>query len=361
MEFIGSELRLARVFNAFSLEEVAERVGKTRQYIHKCETGQAIPSSELISDLSTHLRVHPNFFFSQVRARTVEEQFHFRKLFTTKASIKQVAMARGEMITRLVAIFEEHLKLPVVDIPDFGAARSIDEIEDAADNCRRQWGLGMGPIDDMNRLAEHAGIFVTSFYSISKEIDALSVATSRPIIVRNDAKESPCRQRFDIGHEIGHLALHAGVVTGDRETESQANRFASALLVPRSMMLKLFPKSKGNRLDWKAISEFKLDWKVSKAAALYRARQMALISDDQYKSGVITLNRTGEAQHEREDYLIKKEQPEMIQTSFDVLRQRKGIDAEIVSQELNVTTRFLEDLVGISITSKARPHLRVVT
>jgi Zn-dependent peptidase ImmA (M78 family)/DNA-binding XRE family transcriptional regulator len=360
MEFVGSELRLARVFNAYSLEEVAERVGKTRQYLHKCETGQAIPSPELISDLAEHLHVQPEFFFSQARARTVEDQFHFRKLFTTKAGIKQVAMARGEMVARLVATFEAHLKLPAVSIPDFGSARTAEEIENAADNCRREWGLGMGPIDDMNRLAEHVGVFVTTFKSISKEIDALSVATSRPIIVRNDAKESPCRQRFDIGHELGHLSLHSGVVTGDRETESQANRFASSLLVPRSMMLKLFPKPKGTRLDWKAISDFKLDWKVSKAASLYRARQLGIITDEQYKSGVITLNRTGEAQQEREDYLIRREQPEMVQTSFDVLLQRKGIDAPHLSLELNVTTKFLEDLVGLTLMPKLRPKLRVV-
>ncbi len=43
MNFVGSELRLARFFNGLSLEEVGERVGKTRQYIHKCEAGKAWP------------------------------------------------------------------------------------------------------------------------------------------------------------------------------------------------------------------------------------------------------------------------------------------------------------------------------
>lgn len=359
MEFVGSELRLARVFNACSLEEVSEKIGKTRQYLHKCETGQAVPSPELILDLADSLNVLPDFFFNQTRPQTIEEQFHFRKLFTTRAGVKQVAMARGEMVARLVRALEGHLKFPDVAIPDFGSARSVPEIEEAADNCRRVWGLGMGPIDDMNRLAEHIGIVVTSFKSISKEIDALSVATSRPIIVRNEAKESPCRQRFDIGHELGHLALHSGVQTGDRETESQANRFASALLVPRSMMLKLFPKPRGSRLDWKALSEFKLNWKVSKAALLYRARQMSMITDEQYKSGVITLNRTGEAQREREDHLIRKEQPEMVQTSFDVLLQRKGINVGTLARELRVETDFLEDMVGIELAPK--PKLRLVS
>ena len=360
MEFVGSELRLARLFNGFSLEEVGDCVGKTRQYIHKCETGQATPNEELSTDLAQCLRVNPEFFFTGARALTSEDLFHFRKLFTTRMGAKQVAMAHGEMMVRLASIFEQHLRLPDVKVHEFEGTLGTEDIERAADSCRRDWGLGMGPIDDMNRLAEHLGIFVTSFKSISKEVDALSVATQRPIIVRNESKDSPCRHRFDIGHELGHLALHSGVVTGDRITEGQANRFASAFLMPRSMMLKLFPKPKSSRFDWKAISEFKLEWKASKAAILYRARQLDLLTDSQYKTGVITLNRSGEATTEKEDCLIRKEHPELVQTSIDVLKSRKGIDEKSLAASMKITVDFLEEIVGLKLKPPERPALKLV-
>jgi len=360
MQFQGSELRLARVFNGYSLDEVGERVEKTRQYLHKCETGQTTPSDELIVNLANTLRVRPEFFFVGTRCVTSEDQFHFRKLFTTKAMVKQVAMARGEMFGRLAAHLDSALKLPRVFIPDFGLARTADEIERAADSCRREWALGMGPIADMNRLAEHIGVLVTSFQSLSKEVDALSVATSRPIIVRNEAKESVCRQRFDIGHELGHLVLHAGVATGDRQTESQANRFASALLIPQSMMLKLFPKPRNGRLDWQALSEFKLTWKASKAAILYRARQLGLLTEDQYRTGAITLRRTGEAQGEREDFKIPYEGPELLMTSFEVLSKRKNVTSDMIAAALNVLPSFLEELAGVKASRSERPSLRLV-
>jgi Zn-dependent peptidase ImmA (M78 family)/transcriptional regulator with XRE-family HTH domain len=366
-EFNGAELRLARIFNRLALEDVAEKVGKTRQYLHKLETGQGKPTEQLLNELATELRVEPAFLTTDRALIIGEHQFHFRKLLTTRAMVKQEAMAHGQFISRLVASLEDELKFPVLKIPQVDCVNTFEDIERAAELCRREWGLGLGPIAHMSRLAENIGVVVTSFQSVSKDIDALSLAVKRPIIVRNEAKESVCRQRFDIGHELGHFVLHEGLSTGDRVTESQANRFASALLIPRTMMAKLFPKPRGARLDWLGISEFKLTWKVSKAAILYRARQLELISDDQYKSGVITLRRTGEAIVEREDNRIAPELPELLSRSLTVLAEKKAYFAEEISALLRVTPSLLRDVVGFDLPTrsasermKKRPDLYLV-
>lgn len=359
--FNGGQLRLARVFHGLALEEVAERVTCTRQYLHKLETGQGTPTADMTSKLSDTLRVYPEFF-GQPRLEVSEDQFHFRKLFTTRAMVKQVALARAELFGRLVTYLDRVLALPQVNVPTFEAT-SIEDIERAAERCRAVWELGLGPIEHTTRLAENAGALVTSFQGVSTEIDALSVALKRPIIVRNEAKLSTCRQRFDVSHELGHFVLHGGRVTGDRETESEANRFASALLVPRAMMAKLFPRPRGSRLDWVGLREFKMTWKVSKAALLYRARQLELISDDQYKTGVIMLRRGGEANGEREDPLIAPEQPELLRRSFEVLATRKGVYAEDVAEALHLHVGLLTDVVGFDLPIRVRrepPKLRVV-
>ncbi len=355
--FNGAELRLARVFNGLSLEEVAERVDKTRQYVHKLETGQAAPTNQLLEHLASVLQVEPSFFASANVLMIGEEQFHFRKLFTTKAMIKQVTMARGELLDRLVTYLDRELRLPEVRMPEISNAHTHEDVERAAEQCRQEWELGLGPITNMHRLAEHVGAIVTTFQSISKEVDALSVAVKRPIIVRNEAKESVCRQRFDIGHELGHFILHSGISTGDRITENQANRFSSALLIPRAMMMKLFPKPRASRLDWIGLREFKLTWKVSKAAILYRARQLELLTDEQYKTGVITLRRTGEATGEREDHLIPAEHPELLARSLGVLAEKKGVYASQVASILKVLPPLLQEIVGFDITSYERNML----
>lgn len=364
-DFNGAELRLARVFQGLALEEVAERVDKTRQYLHRLETGQATPTEALIAQVADVLDVEPAFFAGPPTPAIADEQIHFRKLFTTRATVRQVTIARAELFGRLVAYLDRHLKLPAVRIPAVDDARSANDVERAAERCRSEWGLGFGPIEHMTRLAENVGAVVTSFQTVSKEVDALSVALKRPIIVRNDAKPSTCRQRFDVGHELGHFVLHQGRVTGDRVTEGEAHRFAGALLVPRSMMLKLFPRPKWSRLDWAGLRDFKLTWKVSKAALLYRARQLELIDDDQYRTGFITLKRTGEAITEREDGQIPTEAPELVERAFSVLAAKKHVQPTHIASALRIRVPLLQDLVGFALTGPAvdvrrRPALSLV-
>jgi hypothetical protein len=99
-------------------------------------------------------------------------------------------LAKAELYRRLIEIFEEYLELPQVRFPEL-KVDTQEDIEKAAEKCRTDWGLGFGPIDNMTRLAEKLGAFVTSFDSVSDDVDALSVPLSRPFIVRNTAKSHP--------------------------------------------------------------------------------------------------------------------------------------------------------------------------
>ncbi len=348
--FNGLELKLLRQFNQLSLEELGQHLECTRQYVHKVETGQTTPSPQFIQQAAAYFNV-PEGLFTHLKPVLQEEQIHFRSLRSTKVATKQIVIARGEYIKRLTEYLDSKLRLPKYDIQ--ASERSV-AIEAIAEQCRADWGLGLGPISNMMRLCETHGIIVTTFPSISKEVDALSLATKRPIFVRNEAKESICRQRFDLAHELGHLVLHDGTVTGDRITESEANQFASALLIPQTMMRTHFPTwFKSGRYNWAKLSEFKLTWKVSKAAILYRAKSLGLLTQEQYTSGVIALRKNSESITEKEDHLIPKEQPELLQACFAMLAKKK-IFAEDIAQALNVNVGFLENLVGLDIPRKPR-------
>ena len=341
---IGANIRLVRLFHGYSLEEVAAHLGKTRQYVHKIETEQITPPEPVLEAIAEMTQVYPVFFYRQAPGSISEEQCHFRKHFTARAAIKHMALAKGELFRRLVAGIEEQVEFPAPSIPQH-EVRSLVDVEQAAEACRRHWGLGLGPIQNMVRLAENVGVVVTSFKGVSREVDAYSISASRPIIVLNADEASACRLRFDVAHELGHLVMHVGELTGDRKTEGEANRFAGAFLLPRSSFVKEFPRMRGSHLNWHGLSELKLRWKVSKAALLYRAKQLDLISEDQYRTGVIRLNRGGEARIEREDALIPKEVPELFPQAVRVGFAHAGKDFSAYCQSFCVQASILNEFV----------------
>lgn len=354
--FKGSQLRLARHYWGKTLQDVSDDLEKTRQYVSQMETGKINPrvDDDVIESLASSLDVTPAFFFKEAGVSLSEEQAHFRKLATTKASMKHKVLARGSIFDDVVEFIDTKVRLPKVDFPDESGAETAEEIERAAERVRAYWGLGFGPISHMVRVAERAGAVVAFFEDASTEVDALSIISRRPVIVRNDAKQSPFRLRFDIAHEIGHLVLHEGLVTGDRKTESEANRFASAFLMPRSTFLKVFPR-RGTRIDWAGISELKMEFQASKAAILYRARSLGLLDESQYKGAIITMKNRGESIVESEDRFINKEATEVIGAAMKILSEHHKISHADLARRLEVTPKFLSQVLPNIYGERIKP------
>ena len=241
--FKGSQVRLARHYWGKTLNDVAEDVGCTRQYVSQLENGKGkLKFDDPITEiLARSLEVAPTFSSSP-------SGFLYLKIRHISGSLPRQRPASNRRFSpedhfdQLVEFIDTKVRLPTVDFPDESGAESAEEIERAAERVRAHWGLGMGPISHMVRVVERAGAVVAFFQDASTEVDALSIVSRRPVIVRNDAKQSPFRLRFDIAHELGHLVLHEGQVTGDRKTESEANRFASAFLLPRTTFMKASPR-----------------------------------------------------------------------------------------------------------------------
>jgi len=343
--FAGASLRLARTFSGLTLEELAEQVGKSKQFIHKLETNVDKPTEFLADQLASCLDVYPEFFYDVKSDAISEEQFHFRKLRTTKVAIKQKAIAKGEIFKRLIDFCDSRL-----DLPKYGfierPVSTLEDIERAAEELRQHFGLGSGPIQNITRVVENAGTFVTTFKDISGEVDALSISAARPIIVRNENDKYACRLRFDVAHEIGHFVMHGGVQTGDRVTESEANRFGGAFLLPRSVFAKEFPVSSSGRISWKSLSEIKLRWRASKSAMLMRARQLGLIDDHQLRGGIIALKNNSEAKKEVEDDSIEIERPVLLDKSIRLITRHYGMSLEDIGRELNIKARYVSEFIS---------------
>ena len=357
--FDGERLRLARVAKGFTLDEVGGRVSATRQYLNQLEQGTKLPTEAMIDALAAVLGVTARFFSLSARGSVSAEQCHFRKQRTTPVSIVSQVLARATLLDGFIDRLDRELELPAVSFPDI-AVTSTADIEDAAEQTRQHWQLGTGPISSMMRVVENAGAVVSFFGGISERVDALSIDRPRPIIIRSEAKPSACRLRFDLAHECGHLVMHKGVLTGDKATEDQANRFASAFLLPRSAFIHEFPRSR--LLNWHAIFELKLRWKVSASALLRRAYDLGMLTADQYRTGYIHLSKTGQRKLERFDDVIVAEEPELLPSAMSALEQAYPGAVRRIAAEAGFEDEMFESVSGMSLPpGSALPFTNVIT
>jgi Zn-dependent peptidase ImmA (M78 family)/transcriptional regulator with XRE-family HTH domain len=344
-KFQNAKLRLARLLSGLSKAELASSVSKTRQFMHALETGEKKPTGDLVSALALILKVPTAFFFVPLQDEVREEQCHFRSRRDMPEKIAQQIIAHGTALESIVNQLTKSLKLPNVNFPDIPYKDGgLEEIESTANRCREVWGLGNGPISNMCRVLENAGAVVTYFETQRDEVDALSMARNRPIVVRNTIKASPGRQRFDFAHECGHLVMHGGVETGDKATESQANSFAAAFLMPRESFKKDFPAME-ERLDWNIIYSAKIRWRVSAKAVVRRARDLSLLDAVRYESANRYLSGTGQAKTEKYDEKIPLEKPELIAGAIVAYLKTRNISIGEFAGEVGMTPILINQLV----------------
>ncbi|MGO8994174.1 MAG: helix-turn-helix domain-containing protein [Polyangiaceae bacterium] len=355
--FHGERLRLARVALGLTLDQLSARVSATRQYINQLEQGIKAPTDEMRDALADALGVARHFFALPAAGGIRPEQCHFRKQRTTPVSVVSQVLARGTLLDGFVRGLDRELDLPPVSFPDIPVT-NMHNVEDAADVAREHWCLGTGPISSMMRVVENAGAVVSFFGGVSERVDALSIDCARPMIIRSEAKPAACRLRFDLGHEAGHLIMHRGLQTGDKETEDQANRFASAFLLPRSSFVHEFPR--GRFLDWIAIYDLKLRWKVSAAAILRRAYDLRMVSADQYRTGYIHLSKTGQRKLERYDDAIPAETPELLPNAIGALEATYSGSVERLLGESGLDVEMFSHVSGLDLPNATTDNANVV-
>ena len=339
--FLGNKLRLARTFHAMTLAHLGETVASSRQYIQRLETdSEACPSQEMIEALAEALNVEKDFFFDRIE-EVREDQGHFRRLQTTPLHVRSTILSYGTIFMLLVRHLEEYVELPGVNLPKNVEVHTREDIERAAELCRKKWGLGLdAPILNMTRTLENAGVVVTTFEGVSEKVDAFSLVRGRPVIVRSVDKESTSRLRFDLAHECGHLVMHEAITTGDPSTESEANQFASAFLLPRAAFIKEFPRT--HTINWQLLLEMKKRWGVSLQAIIRRAYDLGILSAIQYRNANVYISRMQWKRNEPNEPVL--EVPEIIHAAIKYLQEDEGVSVTDLAHTLHVKPAVLYTL-----------------
>jgi Zn-dependent peptidase ImmA (M78 family)/transcriptional regulator with XRE-family HTH domain len=355
-EFVGARLELARSFHHLTLKKLAEAVSASHSVLGHYENGLRKPADGgIVAALASALSVTPRFFFEPLTDVWQETDCSFRRRVATPEGLKKRARAHGTMIGLVVRELTTKIKFPAYNVPNI-AARSEDEIEAAAEACRVQWKLGFGPIEHIGRIAELNGVVLVQHLRHTDEIDAFSRRGPFSVIVLNTARTSTSRLIFDVAHELGHFVLHRGVETGSRETEEQANQFASALLLPRKTFAR---ELRAKPFSWTHAFDLKRRWMTSVSAIIRRAYSLSVLDAITYRRCYQHMSMQGWLK--REPYEPDFVPPEWLASAFALAEKRFQLTPSVLCERLHLLPQTFESITGIPVQTvqpaRFRPKL----
>jgi Zn-dependent peptidase ImmA (M78 family) len=234
-------------------------------------------------------------------------------------------------------------------MPDRDAAEVAREL-------RRRWTVPAGPINNLIRLVESAGVVVVfrSFGTTGQ--DAVSTwpqEPGRPPMMLVNADVSADRLRFTVAHELGHLVMHA--MLGDNQ-EKEANVFAGEFLAPAN---EIRTHLEGlTTSDFRRLMALKVEWGMSMAALIRRAHDLQTISDRQYREFQVRLGKLGWRTSEPGD--VVRENPSVIGKIIALQRSEHDYSDDALARLAEMTEEaFRRHYLAPSEAQSPRAQLRL--
>jgi Zn-dependent peptidase ImmA (M78 family) len=336
--FTPSRLSLARRRRGMTLVALSRAIGNAvkPRTLSAYERGDNVPTEDTLERLALALNFPRSFFDAPELADASVDGVSFRALTRMTAAQRDRSIAAGTFIIDVNNWITQRLNLPELDVPEILPA--VMDPETAAKSVRASWGLGEHPIPNMVHLLEAHGIRVYSLCEDCEEVDAFSFwQDGTPFVCLNTNKTAE-HSRFDSAHELGHLVMHRyGGKPSGRAEEHEANRFASAFLMPEADIRASGPSFP----SFDALVESKKRWNVSVAALNYRLFKLDLISEWHYRELCIDVSRYG---RKREPDPSPREHSLVLAKAFRLLRE-DGIARRDVAAQLNIHVEDLEALI----------------
>lgn len=167
----------------------------------------------------------------------------------------------------------------------------MKKAEIQAEELLQRLGLSVPPVP-VERVARECGAHL-AFEHLDGDLSGLLFRGEERTVIGVNSAHAQVRQRFTIAHEIGHMLMHEGKPMfvdklvrvnlrdsdsslGSIQEEKEANAFAAALLMPRSMIEASLTKDRQVKGD-ALIDGLAEQFEVSRQAMEYRLINLGLI------------------------------------------------------------------------------------
>lgn len=372
--FNGERLKIARMWRNLSATQLADLTGFSRQTISMLENGKLMnPEFATVQKLSEKLEFPVTFFLEETKINLNESTTYFRSLLTTNKKYRVEQEEKIKFIAIVYNMLSEYLEFEKVNLPQIPTNATPQE---AANILREYWGLGNRPIENIVYLAESNGLIVTDFETATGDVDAFSHKITSDdmetyLIGYSKNKRTAARIHFDVAHEIGHILLHNWREDLEcidkeefKEIELQAHGFASAFLLPEDEFRKDVSPYATNLAYY---TELKKTWKVSIAAMIRRAKDLDIITADDYSRLMRNMQKQGIRKIEPLDDELVTAEPSLLRQAIKILFDQKVFTPneflEELSREYGLTLypKDIETLLGLKKgTFEEKENLKMV-
>lgn len=359
-KFNGERLKIARMWRNLSATQLAESTGFSRQTISMLENGKMKnPEFSTVQNIGDKLQFPISFFLEEEKINLNKSTTYFRSLLTTNKKYRVEQVEKIKFIALVYNMLSEYLEFEKINLPQIPENTTP---QNAAELLRDYWGLGNRPIDNIVYLAEKNGLIVTDFETATNDVDAFSHKITSEnmetyLIGYSKNKRTAARIHFDVAHEIGHILLHnwrEDLECMDKEEfkeiEWQAHAFASAFLLPEETFRKDVSPYATNLAYY---VELKKKWKVSIAAMIRRAKDLDIITTDDYSRLMRNMQKQGIRKVEPLDNELVTVGPSLLQQAINILFEQKVFTPneflEELSREYGLTLypNDIEKLLGV--------------
>ena len=356
------------------MTELANELDISKQSLSLYANGDNNPPYDNVVKISCALGFPFEYFMSEDLCTTKTDNVFFRSQASAKKLDQNAQKSKLEYVAKVYEVLLNYVDFPNLNLPSvqFNAPSDpfeadseevMNQIEIIASATRRHWGVGTGPIDNMQYMLESNGLIVTGFKDVDEKIDAFSQrinikdnGTVFIVALALGDKKSYVRLRFDMAHELGHVLLHDWDDSNDNldkdefnALEKQANMFASAFLLPRESFGKEVAPYANNVEFYRLL---KKRWGVSMQAMMYRARQLGVITANQFQYMMRIVSAKGWKTREPGD-VPGRLNSTIFQGAVDVLFDGNYINAKELVKSFNdygiyLPQKDLEDIMGLN-------------
>ncbi len=359
MASFGDLLRLARHFRGFTQTESAKKMGLAQAVFSRLENDLLEVDQTMKSNAAVVFDVPEAFFdiSDPVYGPPVSVHTMLRGK-KSEVSARDVDAVTAELNLRLIHLrrflesvdYSPASDIPTMDVEQYGSVTKI------AATVRAHWKIPSGPIKNLTRLMERAGIIVGDSKFQGAAISGVTFAAPgrAPIVLVN--RDHPAdRLRFTLAHELGHLVMHRFPTAS---MEEEANQFASAFLFPPSEAANVF---RGRKITLELLASLKLEWRMSMASLLMAAQASGHLNENQGRYLWQQFSAKGWRTKEPASFDFPFDPPSVLPSIIRAHLEDLGYSSEELFGMARLHSRDVLEMYGpLSSQEPSRPRLRIV-